>query len=351
MANDFYTKNAKCFYCDICDFTCHKNSDYQRHLSTRKHRIATEPDYDDSTHNKTYKCHCGKIYKQSCSLSKHKQKCSQMIPSVAAAAATTAPTVNIHIVEASVTTAGSTTPSVTNFVPYHTNTITEIPKEMIIELIIQNKELKSMLLEEREERKEELEEMKTLFQENLKQNIVINHTSNMQHNNFNLNFFLNEQCKDAISMMEFIESLQVNTTDVEYTGTHGYVEGITKIFMNGLKQLDVYKRPIHCTDLKRETLYIKEENSWEKDNPDKTKFKNAIKAVVRKNAMQVRKWQEENPRCNIMDSKEFLLHLDIMRQSLGGGNKEITDRNNEKIIKNIAKHVVIDKKITSGLLK
>jgi hypothetical protein len=266
-----------------------------------------------------------------------------------AASASTSPTVNIPIVEASVTAATAAT--VTNFVPYHTETITEIPKEMIIELIIQNKELKSMLLEEREERKEELEEMKTLFQENLKQNIVINHTSNMQHNNFNLNFFLNEQCKDAISMMEFIESLQVNTTDVEYTGTHGYVEGITKIFMNGLKQLDVYKRPIHCTDLKRETLYIKEENSWEKDNPDKTKFKNAIKAVVRKNAMQVRKWQEENPRCNIMDSKEFLLHLDIMRQSLGGGNKEITDRNNEKIIKNIAKHVVIDKKITSGLLK
>jgi hypothetical protein len=144
--------------------------------------------------------------------------------------------------------------------------------------------------------------------------------------------------------MDFVNSLQVNTSDVEYTGRYGYVQGITKIFIDGLKQLDIYKRPIHCTDLKREILYIKEENSWEKDSNEKTRFKKALGTIVRKNVQQIAKWQDENPRSNILDSKEYFLHLNIMRQSLGGGDFEKTDRNNEKIIRNIAKEVLIDKK-------
>jgi hypothetical protein len=144
-------------------------------------------------------------------------------------------------------------------------------------------------------------------------------------------------------MIDFVNSLQVDTCDVEYTGRYGYVEGITKIFIDGLKQLDIHKRPIHCTDLKRETLYIKEEKTWERDNNDKSKFKKAINAVVRKNMQQIVQWQEENPRCNILDSNEYVLHLNIMRQSLGGGNQEKAERNNIKIIKNIAKEVMINR--------
>jgi hypothetical protein len=205
-------------------------------------------------------------------------------------------------------------------------------------IIEQNQEFKNLLLEQ------------TLKSHEIsKQQIIVNNNNNITNitthnttNNFNLNLFLNEKCKDAISMMDFIDSLHLGTSDIEYTGRHGYVEGITKIFINGLKQLDIHKRPIHCTDLKREILYIKEEQSWEKDD-NKTKFKKAINAVVNKNIQQIKPWQDENPQCNILDTNEYILHLNIMRQSLGGGNSEVAEKNNDKIIKNIAKEVIIDK--------
>jgi hypothetical protein len=218
--------------------------------------------------------------------------------------------------------------------------------DLLLEFIRQNQELKNILLEEREESRIRFNEQNAKIEELSKQNIVINHNNNNNH--FNLNIFLNEKCKDAISIMDFVNSLDVNTCDVEYTGKYGYVEGITKIFIEGLKQLDVYKRPIHCTDLKRETLYIKEEDKWEKDTNEKSRLKKAIGTVVRKNVQKVKMWQDENPRCNILDSKEYMLHMSIMRQSLGGGNQEKTDRNNDKIIRNIAKEVLIDKAILRG---
>jgi len=136
--------------------------------------------------------------------------------------------------------------------------------------------------------------------------------------------------------------LEVGPHNVEYTGVHGYVAGISKIFMDGLRQLDVYKRPIHCTDLKREILYIKEDNVWEKDNPEKSKFKKALNAVVRKNMQQMSVWMNQNPRCEILDSTEYHLHLDIMRQCIGGDISQ-EESNNRKILRNIAKEVVINK--------
>lgn len=202
-------------------------------------------------------------------------------------------------------------------------------RELIMEFIKQNQELKHILLEEREENKNKMNQT----------NVVINNNNN----NFNLNIFLNEKCKNALNMMDFIDSLQVGANNAEYTGVHGYVEGITKIFVDGLKQLDICERPIHCTDLKRETLYIKESDCWEKDNQDKEKLKKAIGAVVRKNMQQVKTWKEENPKFDIMNTKEYELHLNIMQQSLGGGNQEKTDKNNEKIIKNISRYVLVDK--------
>ncbi len=202
-------------------------------------------------------------------------------------------------------------------------------RELLMEFIKQNQELKHILLEEREENKNRMNQT----------NVVINNNNN----NFNLNIFLNEKCKNALSMMDFIDSLQVGANNAEYTGVHGYVEGITKIFVDGLKQLDIYERPIHCTDLKRETLYIKEDDCWEKDNQDKEKLRKAIGAVVKKNMQQVKTWKEENPKFDIMNTREYELHLNIMQQSLGGGNQEKTDKNNEKIIKNISKYVLVDK--------
>jgi hypothetical protein len=228
-----------------------------------------------------------------------------------------------------------------SMVPMNLNQI--ITKEFIISIIQQNQELKNLLMEERELRKEDSEELKTMIEELAKQPMIVNNCTNTTNNTqFNLNIFLNEKCKDAITLTQFVDSLEVGPDNVEYTGVHGYVAGISKIFMDGLRQLDVYKRPIHCTDLKREILYIKEDDVWEKDNPEKSKFKKALNAVARKNMQQMRVWINQNPRCEILDTNEYHLHLNIMRQCIGGDIAQ-EDANNRKILRNIAKEVMIDR--------
>jgi len=296
----------KSFTCDKCKFICYKVSDWTRHIHTKKHIQFTEY---------IHQCTCGKSYKHLSSIYKHKKTCPTQ----------------------SNTNMDSNSISNTELVTFQSNdkqVVSQpqqpISNEMILQLIQKNQELQTLLIEQSNKIVEISSHVKIVNTNN-------HYTTN---NHFNLNIFLNEQCKDAISMVEFIDSLQVNTNNVEYTGRNGYVNGITKIFMDGLRQLDVYKRPIHCTDLKRETLYIKEVNTWEKDTQEKTIMKKALGAVVRKNLQQVRRWQEENPKCEIPESKEYMLHLDIMRQSIGGGILN-GDRNNMKIIKNIAKEVMI----------
>jgi hypothetical protein len=319
-------KNEEKHRCECCNFECMWQCDFQRHLSTRKHKMAT---LDDKKREKnSYICSCGKVYKHRGSISKHRKLCEVYKNTLFAV------DIGLDVVSIDNNIKSEIESEKEESVD---DSSSKISPHLVIEIMKQN----NMLMEQNQEFKSLIIEQNSKFME-LKQNVIVNNTTN---NNFNLNVFLNEKCKDAISMIDFVNSLQVGTMDVEYTGVHGYVEGITKIFIDGLKQLDVYKRPIHCTDLKRETLYIKEDESWEKDNQEKTKFKKAIGTVVRKNMLQIKRWQEENPRCNILDSNEYVLHMSIMRQSLGGGNQEKTDRNNEKIIKNIAKQVVVDRTI------
>ena len=229
------------------------------------------------------------------------------------------------------------------------NTVTQdldhilIDKNIFIEIIKNNTEFKELVSEQN----------KTIMEQNNKlnkmlENGIVNNISNTNCNNnnktFNLQFFLNEQCKDALNMIDFINSLQFNPGSVEYTGKHGYVEGMMKLIMDGLKELDVYKRPIHCTDLKRDILYIKEENKWEKDTEEKNIFNNALHKIVQKNIQQIRKWREENPRCEIMETKEYEFHFVLMQQCIGGGTGQ-QEPNNKKILKNIAKYVLVDRNI------
>ena len=345
------------YNCNLCHFKCGKLSNFNSHLLTNKHKkniLAIQNNIKVVSNQ----CVCGKKYIHMSSLYKHRQNCKCYENFME----------NIDNID-----------TLHDIKKYESSEINEMnnnkdnnvsssimienqnfSKDIIVELIEQNNELRNLLLEERElikskiieeyeerkERKEEREEIISFLQEQsikmeqlAKQNTIINNNTN----NFNLNIFLNEKCKNAITLLDFIETLQIDTSNVEYTGKFGYVEGITKIFIDGLKQLDIYKRPIHCTDLKRETLYIKEESSWEKDTQEKSKFKKALGKIVRKNMQLIKKWQEINPRCDIINSPEFELHLNIMKQSIGGGSIEKTERNNEKIIRNIVKHVLIDK--------
>ena len=188
--------------------------------------------------------------------------------------------------------------------------------------------------------KQNQELQKQVFELSKERSITTN-----SHNNtkFNLNFFLNEQCKDAMDIMDFVKSLTLQLTDLERVGQLGYAEGISKVFVEGLKELDIHKRPIHCSDLKREVLYVKDDGRWEKDNEENTKMKFAIKHIAHKNVQQIKEWQKENPEYTDSESTVSEKYMKIINHSMGGFTDEEDETNYNKIIKNVAKEVVIQK--------
>jgi hypothetical protein len=210
-------------------------------------------------------------------------------------------------------------------------------EEIIKELMKQNAEFKSMLLEQNNKLIELAKEGK---------HVTNNTTNNTTNNNFNLNLFLNEKCKDALNIMDFINQLQLKLSDLDMVGRVGYSEGISKIFIRGLKELDICKRPIHCSDLKRETLYVKDKDAWEKDNDDKTKLKLAIKHISAKNVKNISAWIEEHPESENIDTKKHMEYHNIIINATGGLTNEEDEKNYNKIIRNVAQEVVIDKNLS-----
>jgi hypothetical protein len=189
-------------------------------------------------------------------------------------------------------------------------------------------------------------EFKTLIMELIKKDSIsnnINSTINSHNKTFNLQFFLNEQCKDALNIGEFVDSIKLQLTDLENTGRMGYVEGVSKILIKNLNELDVIKRPIHCSDLKREVLYIKDNDQWTKEDDNKQVIKKAIKDVANKNIRQITEWTSLNPDCKHSDSKKNNQYLNIVMNSMSGGTNEEQNNNIDKIIKNITKTVIIEK--------
>jgi len=174
-----------------------------------------------------------------------------------------------------------------------------------------------------------------------------NNNNNNNNKTFNLQVFLNETCKDAINLSDFVNQIQVSINDLEETGTLGYAEGISKVFYKyftkNLNDIDYSNRPIHCSDSKRETLYIKDDNQWTKDDEQKTNLTKAIKQVANKNIKKISEWQQLNPEYNNPDSKQNDKYMKIVLNSMSGTTKEEADKNYEKIVKNIAKEVVIEK--------
>ena len=170
-----------------------------------------------------------------------------------------------------------------------------------------------------------------------------NTNTNNSNNSFNLNFFLNETCKNAMNIMDFVNQLQIGIKELEETGRLGFTDGISKIFINGLKQIDVTNRPVHCSDLKREVLYIKNNGQWNKEDEDKALLTNAIKHVAHKNMKQIPEWTKENPDYKDQESKQNDQYLKIVSESMSGSSNEETNKNYTKIIKNIAKEAIIDK--------
>ena len=169
-----------------------------------------------------------------------------------------------------------------------------------------------------------------------------NNTTNNNNQKFNLNFFLNNTCKDAMNMSDFIENMDINFEDIENIGKNGYVTGMTDMILSRIKNLDVIKRPMHCTDLKRETMYIKDNNEWEKDTPDNKKLHKMMSIISKRNYSTIPQWRDEHPECQNMRHPHCDFSVDMLRNVLGDvGEGQIKLDN--KVIKNISKHIIVDK--------
>jgi hypothetical protein len=286
------------FYCECCDYTTSKKFNFEKHLETSKHNksiiINNSVENVVKSSNPSYTCcYCEKTYKDNSGLWRHKKKCKEI------------------------------------------QSGTSLDQTKLIEYLMkENSEFKQLMIEQN----------KQMFE--LAKNSGHNNNSNNTNSNnktFNLQVFLNETCKNAINMSEFIDQLQVSITDLEETGRLGFTEGISKIFINGLKQMNIPDRPLHCSDMKRETIYIKNNNEWTKDSDENLLLVDAIKRVSNKNIKQISEWQKVNPEYKNSSSKMNDKYLKIVSESMSGTTKEECDKNYKKIVKNIAKETVIDK--------
>jgi len=208
---------------------------------------------------------------------------------------------------------------------------------IFMEFMKSNKELQSFLVEQN------LKLMSELSKSNYVTNNSNNNSNNITNNQFNLNFFLNETCKDAMNISDFVNSVKLSIEDFENTGKLGYIEGISRIIINRLKCIDTTKRPVHCTDAKRETLYVRDEDTWAKDSDDNMKLKKAVSQVARMNLSQLPKWQKENPESEILDTKQHDQYVKYAMAALGGKGEEEEDKFIDKIMKNVLKEISIDK--------
>jgi hypothetical protein len=210
---------------------------------------------------------------------------------------------------------------------------TQLTPELVLKLIEQNKELQQTLIDQN----------KTIIELAQKAGSYNTTNTNCGNKTFNLQVFLNETCKDAINMTDFVNQIQVSLSELEDTGNLGYAEGISKVFIKNLNEIDYTERPIHCSDSKRETIYIKDANQWTKDDDNKTSLMKAIKQVANKNMKQITEWQKVHPSYSDPESKDNDKYMNIILNSMSGSTKEESDKNYEKIARNITKEVVIDK--------
>jgi hypothetical protein len=303
-------KTTTNYECNLCDYICCKKQHIIQHFKTKRHIFNKETFVSKSGKNwkpvEKFDCECGKHYENKSGLWKHKQKC------------------NFSEKQNS---------------EDHKVTIEPSTKE-IIDLMrlqmIENQELRKIMLSQQQQ----IVEMAS------KTSITNTNTNcnNINNNNtFNLQVFLNEKCKDALNINEFVDTIKMRLTDLENFGQLGYVEGVSRIFINGLNELDAYKRPIHCSDLKRDVLYIKDNNQWAKETDGTPVLKNAIKQVANKNIKQIQIWKEENPECTESESKKNDQYMKIVMNSMSGGTSEEQTNNISQIVKNVAKAVTIEK--------
>ena len=314
MDNNKMPKNAKKFVCYFCDFKCSKYSNFLSHNNTAKHKKAENDnkmvnnDNNFIPKNAEYICKCGNIYKYMSGLSRHKKNCG-----------------SIH-------NDNNSDDNEDDEYMYQGINIKD-KDALVLHLLKQNGDLQNKIIE--------MASQSTITNNNNNNNN--NNTINNDNKTFNLNFFLNETCKNAMNITDFVSSIQMNLEDLEHTGRTGYIEGISNIIIKNLNKLEKHFRPLHCSDFKREVLYIKDNNEWTKETDDKPILIKAIKTIANENIKQINQWKDNYPDCIKSESKKNDLYLKIVSNSMNGLTKEEGDKNINKIITNVAKKVIIEK--------
>jgi hypothetical protein len=293
MVTKIVTKNLVNYACELCDYYTCDHRDYVKHNKTKKHQSQING-YKNLKKSDEYICACGKQYKHRQNLYAHKKKCQYLINAI------------------------SNTENINN-----ENKNNSTLENCVMLLINENKDFKNLLIESLKN-----QGASTSITGN---NNTINNTKN--NNNFNINFFLNEQCKDAMSMNEFIESIEISMQDLLKTKDEGFASGISNIFIKGMSKLSPYQRPLHCTDVKRETLYVKNEK-WEKD-VTKENINNAIKSVSAKQFKHINNYKDANPDY-MQNDKKREEYFNILKNTT-----EPIENNSNKIIKNICPTIYV----------
>jgi len=287
------------YYCEYCHYGTCKKFNFDIHINNKKHKnnVLTTNNNGELAKISTSKTHicenCSKCFNDRAGLWRHNKKC---------------------------------------FIKQNDTPINnEISPELIMSVLQQNKELQTMLIEQN----------KTIIELSKNNSITNNNITHTNSHNkaFNLNFFLNETCKNAMNITDFVDSIKLQLSDLENVGKIGYVEGLSKIIIKNLNALDVTERPVHCSDSKRDTMYVKDEDKWEKENEDNHKVLKAIEDIANKNSKMVKEWKQKNPECSSSKSHKADVYSHIMIEAVCSNN----DANNNKVLKKIAKEVTIDK--------
>ena len=319
FGNQNLPKNCSKFFCNFCNYGTCKKSSFDDHLLTAKHKKHTNGNILETFVNKNlpktcsifFTCkNCCKNFKNRSGLWKHNKKCS----------------------EESI------------FINMKQNTEDVETNDLVL-----NKELIMMILKQNQDILKENSELKNMMIDAQTQMFKViengtHNTTNSHNKTFNLNMFLNETCKDAMNINEFVDSLQLQLSDLEKVGELGYIEGISNIIIKNLNAMDVTLRPVHCTDKKRETMYIKDEDKWEKEDLNKGKLHKMVRKVANKNIHLIQNFKEKYPDCIKSSSRHSDKYNKIIVESMGGMGDNDHEKE-EKIIKKIAKEVLIDKSL------
>jgi hypothetical protein len=322
MLKKSLTKSHIDYFCNFCNYNTNKKNDYEKHIMTAKHQLLTSSNGFVSK----FSCDkCNKKYNSRVGLWSHKKKCLNKI--------------------------------IINEINKDPN---DYSKGFIINIIKENQEIKNLLIEQNKQVLELQKQQNKQVLELQKENTTLmnkmvefsqiptqiinttNNNNNTTNQSFNLNVFLNETCKDAMNVKEFLDNLNPTLDDLENVGEKGFVKGISDIILRSLREIEINKRPIHCTDIKREVVYLKEDNIWNKDDKDNSKMKEFIRKVENKNFNNVLEWQRNHPNVMILDSPDYIKRDKLIERSCEAVNNE--DRVRGKVLKELLKEIHINDK-------